>query len=93
MNDKETIITFICLVIVVAGFIMFCANLISNQDRQIEALENRIETVEKQRDILSDALRYSNDCFNDNNIIGYTEYYLQLINCNLDSLYRWSYCY
>lgn len=92
MNDKETIITFICLIIVVAGFI-FCANTIVNKNIQIEALENRIETVEKQRDILSDALRYSNDCFDDNNIIGYTEYYLQLIDCNLDSLYRWSYCY
>jgi uncharacterized membrane protein YvbJ len=92
MNNKETIMAFICLIIVIAGFI-FCANSIANKNRQIEALENRIETVEKQRDILSDALRYSNDCFDDNNIVGYTEYYLQLINCNLDSLYRWSYCY
>ena len=92
MNNKETIIAFICLIIVVVGFI-FCANKIVNKNIQIEALENRIVTVEKQRDILSDALRYSNDCFDDNNIIGYTEYYLQLIDCNLDSLYRWSYCY
>lgn len=92
MNNKEITIAFICLIIVITGFIL-CTNTIVNKNRQIEALENRIETVEKQRDILSDALRYSNDCFDDNNIVGYTEYYLQLIDCNLDSLYRWSYCY
>ena len=92
MNNKEITIAFICLIVIISSFI-FCANTIANKNTQIEALENRIETVEKQRDILSDALRYSNDCFNDNNIIGYTEYYLQLIDCNLDSLYRWSFCY
>lgn len=79
--------------VITSLLLMVNSILLIEAKKENDQLESRLETVEKQRDILSDALRYSFDTSEDQNIIGYTDYYLKLIGCNLDSLGNWSYCY
>jgi hypothetical protein len=69
------------------------SHLYNKTKQENENLQDRLEIVGKQRDILSDALWYSFGTSEDQNIIGYTDYYLKLIGCNIDSLGNWSYCY
>ena len=91
-DNIEFIIILLVMLFIMFSFVVLTTRY-DNAIKANEELKNRISVVEKQRDILSDALRYSNDCYKDNDIINYSEYYLELIDCNIDSLYSWSYCY
>lgn len=78
----------VCIGLIIANFVV-----INHKNNKIQELEYKILYIEDQRDLLSDAIRNYNDNQDNNEIINYVTYYLDIRKCNLDSLYSWTYCY
>lgn len=62
--------------------------------RELEKVQHELEMVENQRNILSDIIRCHSDEEVENcDIMDVAKDFLPAINCSIDSIAEWSYCY
>lgn len=62
--------------------------------RELEKVQHELEVTKNQRDILSDIIRcHTDEEIANCDIMDVAKDFLPAINCSIDSIAEWSYCY